>query len=154
MSALLKDPLLGIRPMREEDLATVIAIELQVYEFPWTLGIFRDCLRVGYCCWVITLSERVIGYGVTSVAVEECHLLNVCIHPDWQGQGLGQKLVRRLLNLARQHGAETAFLEVRQSNDSACALYRRLGFVEVGRRRDYYPTQGGREDALVLSLML
>jgi ribosomal-protein-alanine N-acetyltransferase len=154
MSALLKDPLLGIRPMREEDLATVIAIELQVYEFPWTLGIFRDCLRVGYCCWVITLSERVIGYGVTSVAVEECHLLNVCIHPDWQGQGLGQKLVRRLLNLARQHGAETAFLEVRQSNDSACALYRRLGFVDVGRRRDYYPTQGGREDALVLSLML
>lgn len=154
MSALLKDPLLGIRPMRDEDLVAVIAIELQVYAFPWTLGIFRDCLRVGYCCWVITLSERVIGYGVTSVAVDECHLLNVCIHPDWQGQGLGQKLVRRLLNLARQHGAETAFLEVRQSNDSACALYRRLGFVEVGRRRDYYPTQGGREDALVLSLML
>ncbi len=95
-----------------------------------------------------------IGYGVTSVAVDECHLLNVCVHSDWQRQGLGRKLVRRLLNLAIQHGAETAFLEVRQSNTAARALYRRLGFVEVGVRRDYYPIQGGREDALVLSLTL
>jgi ribosomal-protein-alanine N-acetyltransferase len=140
--------------MREADLGAVIAIELQVYEFPWTLGIFRDCLRAGYCCWVLSLGERVFGYGVTMVAVEECHLLNVCIHPDWQGQGLGHKLVRRLLKLARQHGAESAFLEVRESNGTAQALYRRLGFVEVGRRRDYYPTQQGREDALVLSLAL
>ena len=154
MSAQLKDPLLGIRPMREEDLDAVIAIELHVYEFPWTLGIFRDCLRAGYCCWVMTLAEQLIGYGVTSVAVDECHVLNVCIHPQWQGQGLGHKLVRRLLNLASQRGAETAFLEVRQSNSAARALYRRLGFIEVGRRRDYYPTQDGREDALVLSLTL
>jgi ribosomal-protein-alanine N-acetyltransferase len=140
--------------MQEGDLEAVIAIELRVYEFPWTLGIFRDCLRAGYCCWVVTLGEQVVGYGVTLVAVEECHLLNVCIHPGWQGQGLGHKLIRRLLKLARQRGAETAFLEVRESNNSAQGLYQRLGFVEVGRRRDYYPTQQGREDALVLSLNL
>ena len=154
MSALLRDPLLGIRPMRDEDLEAVIAIELQVYDFPWTLGIFRDCLRAGYCCWVVTLAEQVVGYGVTMVAVEECHLLNVCIHPDWQGQGLGHKLIRRLLKLAGQRGAETAYLEVRVSNSTARGLYQRLGFVVVGRRRDYYPTQQGREDALVLSLNL
>ena len=154
MSAVLRDPLLGIRPMQDADLEAVLAIETLVYEFPWTLGIFRDCLRAGYCCWVLTLGEQVIGYGVTSVAVEECHLLNVCIHPRWQGRGLGHKLIRRLLKLAVQHGAETAFLEVRESNSSARALYRRLGFVVVGRRRGYYPTQSGREDALVLSLDL
>jgi ribosomal-protein-alanine N-acetyltransferase len=140
--------------MQDWDLEAVIAIELRVYEFPWTLGIFRDCLRAGYCCWVVTLDEQVVGYGVIMVAVEECHLLNVCIHPQWQGQGLGHKLLRRLLRLARQRGAETAFLEVRESNHSARVLYRRLGFVEVGRRRDYYPAQNGREDALVLSLNL
>jgi ribosomal-protein-alanine N-acetyltransferase len=154
MSAQLRDPLLGIRLMRDEDLEAVIAIELQVYDFPWTLGIFRDCLRAGYCCWVVTLAERVVGYGVAMVAVEECHLLNVCIHPDWQGQGLGHKLIRRLLKLARQQGAESAFLEVRESNSNARGLYQRLGFVEVGRRRAYYPAQQGREDALLLSLTL
>jgi ribosomal-protein-alanine N-acetyltransferase len=140
--------------MRETDLKAVIAIELQVYDFPWTLGIFRDCLHAGYHCWVVTLGERVVGYAVTMVAVQECHLLNVCIHPHRQGQGLGHKLICRLLKLAGQQGVETAFLEVRESNGPARALYRRLGFVEVGRRRDYYPTQNGREDALVLSLNL
>jgi len=154
MSAVLRDTLLSIRPMGEADLEAVMEIELQVYEFPWTLGIFRDCLRAGYCCWVVTLAERVVGYGVTSMAVEECHLLNVCVQQCWQGQGLGHKLVRRLLKQARQHGAETAFLEVRESNRRARALYRRLGFVEVGRRHDYYPALDGREDALVLSLNL
>ena len=154
MSALLRDPLLDIRPMRDEDLEAVIGIELQVYDFPWTLGIFRDCLRAGYCCWVLTLGEGVVGYGVTMVAVQECHLLNLCIHPGWQGQGLGHKLIQHLLKLARQSGAESAFLEVRESNAKARALYRRLGFVEVGRRRDYYPRQNGREDALLLSLTL
>jgi ribosomal-protein-alanine N-acetyltransferase len=154
VSAQLKDPLLGFRPMRKEDLQQVQAIEALSYDFPWTLGIFRDCLRVGYCCWVVTLEARVIGYGVMSVALDECHLLNLCIHPAWRRYGLARKMVRRLLNLAKQHGAETAFLEARISNHGAITLYRQLGFVEVGRRRNYYPHQEGREDALVLSLTL
>lgn len=140
--------------MQLEDLQQVLTIEELSYAFPWTLGIFKDCLRVGYCCWVITLDERVIGYGVMSVAVDECHILNVCIHPDWQGQGLGGKMISRLLNLGRQHGAESAFLEVRVSNAKAFQLYQRFGFVEVGRRKGYYPATQGREDARVLSLLL
>lgn len=154
MSAQLKDPLLGFRPMRKEDLEEVQAIEELSYDFPWTLGIFCDCMRVGYCCWVVTLDNRVIGYGVMSVAVDECHLLNVCVHPKWRRYGLGKKMVRRLLNLGKQHGAETAFLEARVSNQAALRLYEQLGFVEVGRRRDYYPAKQGREDALVLTLVL
>lgn len=141
--------------MEPGDLRQVMAIESQVYEFPWTLGIFQDCLRVGYCCWLAELEKRVIGYGVMSVVIDESHILNLCVHPDWQGQGLGRKLIQHMLKLARQHGAETAFLEVRKSNQAALALYDGLGFVEIGRRRDYYPASGsGREDALVLSLEL
>ncbi len=132
-----------------------MAIERAVYDFPWTLGIFQDCLRVGYCCWLLELDRQVIGYGVMSVVIEESHVLNLCVHPGWQGKGLGRKLLRRLLKIARQHGAETAFLEVRESNRAALALYGSLGFVEVGRRRGYYPAIGdSREDALVMSLEL
>jgi len=154
MSALLKEPLLKMRPMQQQDISSVFAIEKLVYPFPWTLGIFKDCLKVGYCCWVLTLDEKIIGYGVLSVALDECHLLNVCIHPDWQGRGLGRKMTLHLLNLGRQHKAKTAFLEVRESNHQARSLYAKLRFVEVGRRKDYYPDSNGREDALVLSVSL
>jgi ribosomal-protein-alanine N-acetyltransferase len=141
--------------MQQEDLPQVTAIEEAVYPFPWTPGIFQDCLRVGYCCWVLQLDERVIGYGVMSVVIDESHILNLCIHPKWQRNGLGDKMIRRLLKIARQHGAETAFLEVRSSNQAALKLYQGLGFVEVGQRKDYYPSVNqDREDALIMSLEL
>ncbi|EGV52224.1 ribosomal protein S18-alanine N-acetyltransferase [Candidatus Endoriftia persephone] len=152
MSTQLQDPLLDLRPMQAEDLEQVLQIEQRVYPFPWTLGILRDCLKVGYCCWVVTVDQQIVGYGVMSVVVDECHLLNICIDPGWQRLGLGRRLVERLLQLGRQHGAEAAYLEVRESNRPAHRLYRQIGFVEVGRRRDYYPAIGGREDALLLTL--
>lgn len=155
MSALLRDPLLSMRPMQQEDLPQVMAIEEAVYPFPWTPGIFHDCLRVGYCCWVLLLDEQVIGYGVMSVVIDESHILNLCIHPKWHRNGLGNKMIRRLLKIARQHGAETAFLEVRASNQAALKLYQGLGFIEVGQRKEYYPCPNqAREDAIVMSLEL
>ena len=154
MSAILRDPLLRMRPMQEADLDAVIEVEKLAYPFPWTKGIFRDCLRVGYCCWVYALDERVLGYGVMSVVVGEAHILNACIHPEFQGQGLGRRLLQRLLTLARQHRADTAFLEVRASNRAALHLYQDLGFNEIGLRRAYYPGKTGREDAVVLALSL
>jgi ribosomal-protein-alanine N-acetyltransferase len=155
MSAQLKDPLLGMRPMEQGDLPQVMALEETVYPFPWTLGIFQDCLRVGYCCWVLTLDQQVIGYGVMSVVIDESHILNICINPKRQSKGLGMKLLSRLLKIARQHGAETAYLEVRRSNRAAIGLYQKLGFVEIGQRRDYYPDRNqSREDALVMSVEL
>jgi [ribosomal protein S18]-alanine N-acetyltransferase len=152
---MLREPLPRMRPMRRDDLSQVLAIEEAVCPFPWTLGIFQDCLRVGYCCWLMELDETVVGYGVVSVVIDESHILNLCIHPEWQGRGLGHKLIRMLLKISRRHGAKTAFLEVRAGNRAALALYTRLGFVQVGRRRDYYPaTEHGREDAIVMSLGL
>jgi ribosomal-protein-alanine N-acetyltransferase len=154
MNAILQDPGLRMRPMRDDDLASVHAVELAAYPHPWTEGIFRDCLRVGYCCWVTSIGETVVGHGVMSVAAGECHLLNLCVHPKWQRCGVGRKLLRRLLGIARRRNADTAFLEVRVTNHSAIRLYQSEGFCEVGVRRGYYPCSKGREDALVFALAL
>jgi len=140
-----------LRPMQEADLARVIEVEEAAYEFPWTLGIFRDCLRVGYASYVYDSPSGPVGHGVMSIAAGECHLLNVCVHPDWQRRGLGRQLVEFLLDVAREKKAHTALLEVRLSNQVAHGLYAGLGFNEVGVRQNYYPARGGREDAIILA---
>ena len=149
MSAVL-DSQPRLRDMREEDLPAIMSIERSAYEFPWTEGIMRDCFKFGYLCKVYESREGIIGYGILSVAAGECHLLNICIHPEHQRLGHGARLVARLLQIARQAGARTALLEVRQSNKSAFRLYHRMGFNEIGQRKSYYPGHAGREDALVL----
>lgn len=157
MSALAADapaPRPVLRPMREEDVDAVIAIERSAYPFPWTPGIFRDCLRAGYPAWVLRDDDGIFGYGVLSVAAGEAHLLNVCIDPRVQGRGHGRRLLRALLRIARGEGAERVFLEVRPSNPHAVALYQDEGFNEIGRRPRYYPDHGGREDAIVMALEL
>ncbi|MBN2886061.1 MAG: ribosomal protein S18-alanine N-acetyltransferase [Chromatiaceae bacterium] len=152
----LGDPrLLCFRPMGEQDLAAVLVVEAAAYSHPWSEDIFRDCLRVDYDCWVGELGEAIVCHGILSVAVGECHLFNLCVHPHWQGRGLGRQLLRHLLGVARGQGAETAFLEVRASNLAAKRLYDSEGFCEIGRRRGYYPApRGRREDAIVLALEL
>jgi len=151
VSAVLETPSVRVRPMTEADLAGVMEIERAAYEFPWTEGIFRDCLRVGYCCWVMEEGGELRGYGVMSVGAGEAHILNLCIAPEAQRRGLGRRLLRHLIGLARYHGARTVMLEVRMSNSRALRLYRGMGFREIGLRRDYYPAAQGREDALVLA---
>jgi len=143
-----------MRLMRREDLPEVHALETAAYEFPWTQGIFADCLRAGHPCWVLCLDGAIVGYGVLSIGAGEAHVLNLCVGPAWQGQGLGRHLLRRLLGVARWNGARQAFLEVRPSNPAARALYQSMGFHEIGRRPRYYPAKDGREDAIVMTLDL
>lgn len=145
---------LSMRPMTVADIGDVMAMEVRAYPFPWTAGIFSDCLRSGYACWLLEEQGGLLGYGVLSVAAGEAHLLNLCIGTQAQGQGLGAHLLRKMIELARWHHAQRVFLEVRPSNPAALALYERAGFNEIGRRPNYYPTRGGREDALVLALEL
>lgn len=154
MSAVLKQAPLDVRPMSESDLDAVLVIENAAYEFPWTLAIFRDCLRVGYCCWVLERDGSLAGYGVMAVGAGESHILNLCIQPDFQGLGLGAYLLNCLLDIARDHKADTAFLEVRPSNEAAKRLYSHAGFDEVGMRRNYYPAPFGREDAIIMARSL
>ena len=142
------------REMSAPDLDDVMLTETRGYAFPWTRGIFEDCLRSGYECRVLLLDGRVAGHGVISAAAGEAHLLNVCVRREHRGQGLGRLFVRYLLGRASVLGATTLFLEVRPSNRSAVALYRSIGFDEVGLRKDYYPSSTGREDALVFAMPL
>jgi ribosomal-protein-alanine N-acetyltransferase len=137
--------------MTEADLPEVMKVEQLSYEFPWTLGIFKDCMRVGYHCYLYESDGKALGHGVMSIAAGECHILNVCVHPQWQRRGLGRQMMQFLLEFARDRGAQTALLEVRVSNTAAYQLYQNLGFNEVGMRRFYYPGRSGREDALILA---
>ena len=143
-----------LRAMRESDLDTVMAIELSAYPFPWSAGIFRDCLAAGYPSWLLVQDDRVVGYGIISVAAREAHILNICIAPGAQSQGHGRRLLRALVRIARVQSAERIFLEVRPSNPRAIALYFDEGFNEIGRRPRYYPANMGREDAIVMAMEL
>ncbi len=158
MNSLLKDPLLKIRPMLPGDVHAVMEIEQRAYEFPWSAVNFEDCLRSGYYCCVYLkgthLNASPIGYAVMSVFAGEAQILNICIDPTMQGQGLGRRLLRHLIGEAGRKSADTLFLEVRSSNRAAFSLYDAAGFNEIGQRRGYYPAQDGREDALVLALSL
>jgi len=145
----------AFRPMRESDLPCVLEIEERCYEFPWTFGVHRDCLRVGYSCWVLEVeAHRLGGYGVMSVAAGEAHLLNLCVDIDMRGRGWARRFLGHLLTVARERHAEVMLLEVRPSNAIALRLYESVGFSEVGLRRAYYPARNGREDAILLALDL
>lgn len=143
-----------IRPMCAADVAEVFAIERAAYPFPWSAGIFRDCLRVGYVCRVLTLADSVGGYGVMSLGAGEMHVLNLCIAEAYRSRGLGRRMLEHLLEQGAATGMTDAFLEVRPSNVAALALYRALGFEQIGTRRGYYQAMNGREDACVLKLNL
>ena len=154
MSAVLEDTSSTVRPMREHDLARVHAREQRAYQFPWSVGVFTDCLRVGYSCWIISNEESIVGYGIMSIAVQESHILNICIDPSWHRHGFATTLLKHMLSTAREYEAAVAYLEVRPSNQGAILLYEREGFANVGVRTDYYPALEGREDAFVMSKAL
>jgi ribosomal-protein-alanine N-acetyltransferase len=141
-----------LRWMRAADISAVAEMERAAYEFPWTAGIFRDCLRVGYDCRVLEGDGGALqGYVILSVAAAEAHLLNLCVHPDRRRCGLGRDMLRHALTQARIAGAERMFLEVRPSNLAALALYEDEGFVHIGNRPRYYRSRIGREDAAILA---
>lgn len=143
-------PELQLRPMREGDTGLVIAIERASYQFPWSESIFRDCLRVGYLCRVALRQDRIAGYAIMSTGAGEAHVLNLCVDPEERCRGIGSRLLHSLLASAGDEGAREVFLEVRPSNTSAIRLYQSFGFQQIGLRRGYYQSSGGREDAVVL----
>jgi len=145
---------MNIRRMCSEDLDAVLSNEFTAYDFPWTRGVFQDCMKEGSQCWVVEVNGKIIGHAVVSVGAGEAHLLNVCIRADQQASGFGRQLVMHAIESAHQAGADALFLEVRPSNHAAARLYDSIGFSEVGIRKDYYPARIGQEDARVLALDL
>ena len=145
--------LLRFRTMTHSDLSSVLEIENQNYEFPWTEDIFTECFRASYHCHVCEEMDKVLGYCILAIGAGEAHILNISVDPNAQKQGIGRRMLEFLIEKARGN-AETIFLEVRPSNAVAIALYKKTGFNEIGIRKGYYPAAEGREDALMLAMEL
>jgi len=143
------------RAMLAADLVAVVNVETRAYSFPWSRGNFIDSLAAGHVAELLQSPDAgLVGYFVAMPGVDELHLLNITVAPEWQGRGHGGALLDVVQAHAVERGLATLWLEVRDSNHRARALYRRRGFAEVGLRRAYYPAAGRREDAVVMSLPL
>lgn len=143
-----------VRAMLHDDVPEVSDIERRSYEFPWSHGVFRDCLLAGYQCAVVEREGAVVGYAVLSVAAGEAHILNLCIDPMYRELGYGERLLDEILRLAQEAEVREVFLEVRPSNEKAIALYLKKGFRNIAYRPAYYQASSGREDAAVYSKVL
>lgn len=140
------------RPMTVDDLAQVAEIDRLCYPFPWTVGNFSDALHAGYRCCVWANHSHVFAYAVAMAIIDELHLLNLTVVLEQQGLGYGRGMLSRLLRCAQHAHFRSMWLEVRPSNLNARMLYDNMGFVLRGVRKNYYPAENGREDALVMSL--
>jgi ribosomal-protein-alanine N-acetyltransferase len=143
-------------PMRLHDIDDVVALEQSVFPHPWSRNNFLDSLTSGYDAWVLRDEAGALaGYFLLMAAVDEAHLLDVAVAGSRQGTGLGRYLLDKVAARARGLGVESVLLEVRPSNGRALDVYRRYGYIEIGRRRAYYPAhEGRREDAIVMRLVL
>ena len=136
-------------------LDTVMAVEQRAYSHPWTRGNFQDALAHGYQMQLLLGGEQLLGYFVAIPGVDEAHLLNITVAPEFQSQGWARMLLDALVLWARSRCAEWLWLEVRVSNLRARTIYEAYGFRKVGERKRYYPAEGDiREDAIVMSLPL
>lgn len=140
--------------MTDEDLDWVAAREAELHTHPWSRASFAEALAAGNDAWLMRHDGAPVAYAVVLNVLDESHLLDIGVAPALQRQGLGRLFMDWLCGRARARGSVSFFLEVRPSNLAALRLYEQLGFVEIGRRRGYYPASGGREDALVMRLGL
>lgn len=154
MSAVLR-PEAQFEPLAEDRLDEVVAIEARSYAHPWTRGNFSDSLRSGYQAQLLVAGGTLIGYFVAMKGVDEVHLLNITVAPEYQSQGWGRLMLDALALWSRSQGAQWLWLEVRVGNARAQRIYEQHGYRRVGERRGYYPAGGSeREDAIVMSLKL
>lgn len=148
----------GLRqaPMTAADVDEVWALERSVFPYPWSRGNFADAVASGYDCWTLRdAGGELAGYYLLMYALDEAHLLDVALAAKLQGQGLGRRLLDEIAARARSRGMTSILLEVRPSNERALEVYRRHGYVHIGRRKGYYPAgAAGREDAIVMRLDL
>ena len=155
MSAVLQPVEARLEPLTVERLDAVCAVEPTAYSHPWTRGNFIDSMAVGYHCQMLVAGHSLLGYFVAMKGVDEVHLLNITVAPEYQRQGWAPLMLQALGGWARAQGAQWLWLEVRASNQRAIDVYARHGFRRVGVRKGYYPAfENKREDAIVMSLRL
>jgi ribosomal-protein-alanine N-acetyltransferase len=145
-----------LRDMRAGDLPAVLEIERRSFAQPWSRGFFEKELTTAFARLVVAVDDVVprpviVGYTCRWRVTDEVHVLNVAVHPEHRGRGLGRTLLEAVLTESRAAGSRAVFLEVRAGNVVARRLYRHLGFRELGVRRGYY---GPGQDAIVMELRL
>lgn len=143
-------PDIRLQVLTPEYLDAVMALESAAHSHPWSVQNMTSALS-RHRCWGLFDGDRLLGFAIYSQVLDEAELLDCVVDPSCQGRGLGSSLLDRSLAQI-QDSAQRIYLEVRQSNAAAIALYQNHGFVEVGVRRDYYPAAHGREDALLMAL--
>jgi ribosomal-protein-alanine N-acetyltransferase len=137
--------------MTLDDLEQVIAIDQVSFSLPWPVRSFAfECENPISRCWVAELDGRVVAMLVAWLIVDDVHIATIATHPDFRKQGIGKKLLTHVLRSAKEEGALTSFLEVREGNLAAQEMYRKFGYVESGRRENYYNDNG--EDAILMTL--
>jgi ribosomal-protein-alanine N-acetyltransferase len=155
MSAVLKTIEARFEALTPEYLDAVLRVEQQSYAHPWLRSNFDDSLKSGYQAQLLMADATLLGYFVAMKGVDEVHLLNITVAPDYQRQGWAQVMLDALGLWARGQGAEWLWLEVRAGNVRAIEVYEAHGYRQVGMRKNYYPgDHGQRENALVMSLRL
>lgn len=136
--------------MTLSDLTDVIAIEKKsAYKSPWSSNAFYDSLQANTINIVITINKKIIGFGILSCCIDEAEILNICIDLTYQHQCLGDILLKRLIQIAKDNHSKSIFLEVRQSNKNAISLYEKNKFEYIYTRKNYYISNSNTEDALV-----
>ena len=143
-----------LRLLNEKDIPALVTIEKVIQFSPWSEDTFYQCIIFGAQCWVIEVKQQIVGFVLFFSKVGEGHILNVGVHPEYQRQGYGQRLMEKILTVAAEEMLSTLYLEVRSSNEAAIALYKKVGFHPVGLRKNYYKNQDRYEDALVLEKTL
>lgn len=140
--------------IQKADLPAVLAIETAVHAYPWQLSHFETALDAGNLTLLMTIDGQVVGYVVMMVVLDEASLLNISIAKDYQRQGYGRQLLAQAIKAAQKKQCRKVFLEVRTSNQAAIQLYASHQFTKMGLRRNYYPAENGREDAVLMGLSI
>ncbi|RDU34766.1 ribosomal-protein-alanine N-acetyltransferase [Neobacillus piezotolerans] len=140
--------------MREEDIDQILIVEHESFTLPWSREAFYNELNHNQYAVYIVLEDdgKIIGYGGVWIVLDEAHITNIAILPQYRGRKLGEALLKKVLEVAMEKGAETATLEVRVSNTPARSLYRKMGFQEGGIRKKYYTDN--QEDGIVMWVKL
>ncbi|WP_418357427.1 MULTISPECIES: ribosomal protein S18-alanine N-acetyltransferase [Shewanella] len=133
-----------------DSLPAMATIENQAHSHPWTEAGLADCFGPLYRTIGVMQHGELLGFAIVQQIIDEATLLDICVAPAYQGQGLGLLLMRHILSEAKQAQAVVMMLEVRESNTSAKGLYEKVGFSESGRRKNYYQTNNGNEDAILM----
>lgn len=143
-----------LRRMTDDDAISVLALESAATQFPWSLTQYVDSLSAKDDAWVLEEESQLIGFIIFKPVLDETTLLNIAVHPNHQKKGYGQHLLELGLKKQADKGVKTCFLDVRVTNETALQLYRSFGFSSVGTRKEYYPGETKREDAIVMSRSL